>query len=49
MGVNLTDVNVSNAKLWLLSETEVGSGGYNLSDGDVIEWHYTCSLGEDLR
>lgn len=21
---------------------------YELSDGDVIEWHYTCSLGRDL-
>lgn len=31
------------------SEPSVGCGGYNLSDGDVIEWHYTCSLGEDLR
>lgn len=31
------------------SEPSVGCGGYNLSDGDVIEWRYTCSLGEDLR
>jgi len=26
----------------------VGCGSYVLSDGDVIEWLYTCELGEDL-
>ncbi|MFQ9516263.1 MAG: DUF4430 domain-containing protein [Eubacterium sp.] len=22
---------------------------YEVKDGDVIEWHYTCDLGEDLK
>lgn len=26
----------------------VGCGEYVLEDGDVIEWHYTCELGNDL-
>ncbi len=28
---------------------EVGCGEYKLSDGDVIEWHYTCDLGKDVE
>lgn len=27
----------------------VGAGDYRLSDGDVIEWHYTCDLGDDIK
>lgn len=27
----------------------VGAGEYKLKDGDVIEWHYTVNLGEDLK
>ncbi len=27
----------------------VGCGEYKLSDGDVIEWHYTCDLGNDVK
>lgn len=30
-------------------EPSVGCGSYELSDGDVIVWNYTCNLGEDLR
>jgi hypothetical protein len=26
----------------------VGCSGYDVKDGDVIEWHYTCDLGKDL-
>lgn len=26
----------------------VGCGDYRLSDGDVIEWQYTCALGTDV-
>ncbi len=26
----------------------VGCGNYELSDGDIIEWHYTCEMGKDL-
>ena len=26
----------------------VGSESYVLSDGDEIEWHYTCNMGKDL-
>ncbi len=26
----------------------VGSESYELSDGDEIEWHYTCNMGKDL-
>lgn len=28
---------------------DVGAGEYVLSDGDIIEWKYTCELGEDLE
>ena len=27
----------------------VGCGACELADGDVIEWFYTCNLGEDLK
>lgn len=27
----------------------VGAGEYKLKDGDVIEWHYTLELGNDLK
>ena len=27
----------------------VGCGEYKLSDGDAIEWLYTCDLGEDVK
>lgn len=29
-------------------QPSVGAGEYRLKDGDVIEWRYTCNLGEDL-
>lgn len=29
-------------------DADVGCGEYKVSDGDDIEWLYTCSLGEDL-
>lgn len=27
----------------------VSCGEYKLTDGDIIEWKYTCNLGEDLK
>ena len=30
-------------------DASVGCSEYELSDGDVIEWIYTCELGKDLR
>lgn len=27
----------------------VGCGAYELNDGDVIEWHYTLELGNDIK
>lgn len=30
-------------------QPSVGAGEYRLKDRDVIEWHYTCNLGEDLK
>ena len=27
----------------------VNSGEYELKDGDLVEWLYTCDLGEDVR
>lgn len=27
----------------------VGCSEYDIKDGDEIEWHYTCDLGEDLK
>lgn len=29
--------------------TSVGCGEYTLSDGDKIEWHYSCELGNDIN
>lgn len=31
------------------TETSVGCGDYQLSDGDKIEWLYTCQLGKDIQ
>lgn len=30
-------------------QPNVGAGEYKLQDGDVIEWHYTLDLGEDIK
>ncbi len=30
-------------------EGSISCGEYALKDGDRIEWHYTCALGEDLK
>ncbi|MEE1357735.1 MAG: DUF4430 domain-containing protein [Clostridia bacterium] len=30
-------------------EMSVGCDSYILSDGDEIEWQYTCELGQDLK
>ncbi len=30
-------------------KANTGCSDYALSDGDVIEWRYTCSMGEDLQ
>ncbi len=30
-------------------QPSVGCGEYRLSDGDVVEWVYTCNLGEDVK
>lgn len=27
----------------------VSCAEYRLSDGDIVEWHYTCALGEDIK
>lgn len=27
----------------------VGAGEYKMKDGDTVEWHYTCDLGNDLK
>lgn len=27
----------------------IGCGEYVLNDGDVVEWHYTCDLGNDVK
>ena len=27
----------------------IGAGEYKLKNGDVVEWHYTTNLGEDLK
>lgn len=35
---------------WVNGEQgSVGAGEYVLSDGDAVEWKYTCELGEDLK
>lgn len=31
------------------ASTSVGCGEYLLSDGDTVEWHYTCALGNDIE
>ncbi len=30
-------------------EASVSCGEYKLNDGDIIEWKYTCQMGEDLE
>ncbi len=31
------------------TQPSVGCGEYKLKDGDIIEWHYTCNLGKDIK
>ncbi len=50
---NLYEFDYGELSGWMYSVNgefaDVGCGQYTLSDGDNIEWRYTCNLGEDLK
>ena len=50
---NLYEFDYGELSGWMYSVNgefaDVGCGQYILSDGDNIEWQYTCNLGEDLK
>jgi prenyltransferase beta subunit len=50
---NLYEFDYGELSGWMYSVNgefaDVGCGQYTLSDGDNIEWQYTCNLGEDLK
>ena len=49
---NLYEFEVGELSGWMYSVNgwfpNYGSSRYQLKDGDIIEWKYTCNLGEDI-
>ena len=49
---NLYEFDCGELSGWMYSVNgwypNYGCSRYQVQDGDVIEWHYTCDLGEDL-
>jgi hypothetical protein len=49
---NLYEFDVGELSGWMYKVNDwypnYGCSRYQLKDGDVIEWHYTCDLGRDL-
>jgi hypothetical protein len=49
---NLYEFDVGELSGWMYRVNgwypNYGCSRYQLKDGDVIEWHYTCDLGRDL-
>lgn len=49
---NIYEMDFGDLSGWMYfvngSSPNVGCGEYTLSDGDKIEWHYTCDIGKDL-
>lgn len=49
---NLYEFDVGAQSGWMYSVNEwfpnYGCSRYLLHDGDVVEWHYTCDMGEDV-
>ncbi len=49
---NIYEMDFGKSSGWIYfvngESPSVGCGNYELSDGDIIEWHYTCDLGKDL-
>lgn len=50
---NLYEFSCGDLSGWMYSVNgeyqNISSSEYKLKDGDEIEWHYTCDLGEDLK
>ncbi|OON97385.1 MAG: hypothetical protein ATN36_03620 [Epulopiscium sp. Nele67-Bin005] len=50
---NIYEFDVGELSGWLYSVNgefpTVGCSQYTIQAGDIIEWHYTCNLGEDVR
>ena len=49
---NIYEMDFGKSSGWIYfvngESPSVGCGNYELSDGDEIEWHYTCNMGRDL-
>ncbi|MCR5737182.1 MAG: DUF4430 domain-containing protein [Eubacterium sp.] len=49
---NLYEFECGDLSGWMYCVNEkypnVGCSGYQVKDGDRIDWHYTCDLGKDL-
>lgn len=49
---NLYEFDVGELSGWMYSVNDwfpnYGCSRYQLQDGDVVEWVYTCDLGEDV-
>ncbi len=49
---NIYEMDFGKSSGWIYfvngESPSVGCGNYELSDGDEIEWHYTCDMGKDL-
>ena len=49
---NLYEFDVGNKSGWMYKVNgwfpNYGCSRYQLKDGDVIEWVYTCDLGDDV-
>lgn len=49
---NIYEMDFGKSSGWIYfvngESPSVGCGSYELSDGDNIQWHYTCEMGKDL-
>ena len=49
---NIYEMDFGKSSGWIYyvngESPSVGCASYELSDGDKIEWHYTCNMGKDL-
>lgn len=49
---NLFETDFGDSSGWIYfvngEAPSVGCNSFELADGDIIEWHYTCDLGKDL-
>lgn len=49
---NIYEMDFGKSSGWIYfvngESPSIGCGNYELSDGDNIQWHYTCDMGKDL-